>query len=463
MEASADAALMELKALAAIINASIATIETAIKQNSSTYPLPRHGTVPFNPLSEGGRNIPEVQRAGLGIVSAASQLISIVRPPPLTLMAYAVQFNVSTALRIAIITHTAEILREAGAQGKHVNDVAQPTNVDPAKLARVLRLLATNHVFIEVSPDVFANNGLSSMLDTGKSVEEIIAEPDKKYEGTIAFGALLEHLCEDAFKCSTSLPDVIVDRHDVLSNDPNTTAFNRAFKTDLPFFEWLNRPEQARRMARFAVAMDGVRVSSSPNAILKGFGWENHSEGSLVVDVGGGVGSQYRAPVIREAVKFWTEKQPDHIKTGKVLFEPHDFFTQPVRKVSVFLLRMIMHDWSDEYCIKILRTLRAAADDSTKLLIIDNIISYACHESLAKEIPGAERQPPPEPLLPNFGQARVVHYCTDLTMMTFSNGQERTLLQLQALMKKSSWKLVEVFYGDPSAVGQSKAIGIPAS
>ena len=41
--------------------------------------------------------------------------------------------------------------------------------------ARILRLLATNHIFIEVSPDVFANNRLFSVLDTGKSVEELLA------------------------------------------------------------------------------------------------------------------------------------------------------------------------------------------------------------------------------------------------------------------------------------------------
>ena len=40
--------------------------------------------------------------------------------------------------------------------------------------ARVLRILATNHIFKEVSPDVFANNRLSSALDTGKSVEELL-------------------------------------------------------------------------------------------------------------------------------------------------------------------------------------------------------------------------------------------------------------------------------------------------
>ena len=41
--------------------------------------------------------------------------------------------------------------------------------------ARNLRLLATNHIFIEVSPDVFTINRLSSVLDTGKSVDELLA------------------------------------------------------------------------------------------------------------------------------------------------------------------------------------------------------------------------------------------------------------------------------------------------
>ena len=42
--------------------------------------------------------------------------------------------------------------------------------------ARFLRLLASNFIFREVSPDVFANNRISSMIDTGKSSKEILAE-----------------------------------------------------------------------------------------------------------------------------------------------------------------------------------------------------------------------------------------------------------------------------------------------
>ena len=42
--------------------------------------------------------------------------------------------------------------------------------------ARVLRFLATRHIFKEVSPDVFANNRLSYLLVKAKSLEEILAE-----------------------------------------------------------------------------------------------------------------------------------------------------------------------------------------------------------------------------------------------------------------------------------------------
>ena len=41
--------------------------------------------------------------------------------------------------------------------------------------SRIIRLLVTNQIFIEVTPDVYANSRLSSVLDTGKSVEELLA------------------------------------------------------------------------------------------------------------------------------------------------------------------------------------------------------------------------------------------------------------------------------------------------
>ncbi|KAF7347117.1 S-adenosyl-L-methionine-dependent methyltransferase [Mycena venus] len=472
-------ALLELKALAAIINDSISTIEKSLKDSSLIYPSLR---APFTPDSEAARSIPEVQTAGGHIISAAAQMIAIVRPPPLTMIAHAQQFNLSTAIRIALITHTAEILRGAGIQGMHVQDIAKPTKTDPTKFARVLRLLATNHIFVEVSPDVFANNRLSSVLDTGKSIDEIIASPDKKHDGPTAFGALLEHLTHEVLPASSALPDVLLDPQDGHSNAPNKTAFNKAFNTDLTLFEWFNLPENARRMARFNRAMEGGANAMAPDTIIEGFDWGKLPDGSLVIDVGGGIGNQCaslaehfpqlsfvvqdQVHVIHEGVKFWKSKFPGHIESGKVILEAHDFFApQPARNVSVFLLRLVLHDWPDSHCLTILRALRAAADpELTKLVVFDNILSYACPESGLgdlKDVRGAERAPASAPLLPNFGHANTIAYSYDLSMMSLFNSQERTVLQFQALMEQSGWKLVEVFYGDPFAVGQSKAIAIP--
>ena len=75
-------------------------------------------------------------------------------------------------------------------QGVHVNDIAVQAGVSAEHLggllarirhnlrseslaARLLRYLATRHVFREVAPDVFANNRISSMLIKKHSVEEI--------------------------------------------------------------------------------------------------------------------------------------------------------------------------------------------------------------------------------------------------------------------------------------------------
>jgi hypothetical protein len=87
--------------------------------------------------------------------------------------------------------------------------------------ARVLRLLATNYIFTEVSPDVFANNRLSSVLDTGKSVEELLAKlvpsllifndglrtvsPESKHIGTLGIASMLEHKYELLIGLSCSI------------------------------------------------------------------------------------------------------------------------------------------------------------------------------------------------------------------------------------------------------------------
>ena len=117
------------------------------------------------------------------------------------------------------------------------------------------------------------------------------------------------------FKSSSYLTESILDPEFGHVNDPNKTALGKTFNFDGGFWNWLELPENKLRLARFGAAMNGINNMSYPNAILEGlivlrafvdchltwmyriieltgYSWENLPEGSLVVDVGGGVGSQ---------------------------------------------------------------------------------------------------------------------------------------------------------------------------
>lgn len=79
-------------------------------------------------------------------------------------------------------------------------------------------------------------------------------------------------------------------------------------------------------------------------------------------------------------------------------------------------MRFILHDWPDATCVKILKNLRAAAVPNTELVINECLIQYACstESDITKTIPGARTKPPPSPLLPNLGYARIFDYLIDL-------------------------------------------------
>jgi len=467
-------ALSELKALSNIIQDSISSIEALLASKSMEFPSPY---TPMSPESEAARTQPEVDRACAAIISAAYQLINSVRSPMLTIVAVATQHAVSASLGVAAAANVAEALREAGPKGAHVNEIARASNIDPSKLARVLRLLATNHIFMEVAPDAFANNRISSCLDTGKSVKALFDSPKTKHVGSSSTAAGVGHLTDETMKAAAYLQEALLDPKIAKSQEPNETALNLAFNTSLTAWEWFEQKGNEHRGLRFGIAMEHAKRAAQPNAILEGFAWKDLKQDAIVVDVGGGIGAQSmtlaqnyshlrfavqdREQVAKDAAQFWNGQLPGALKSGRVVLQAHDFFApQPVKNASVFLLRNIMHDWPDKYCLQILQHLRDAAAPDTRLLIIDSLIAYACEDDSLQDIPGTERPVLPKPLLPNMGYVATISYHADIQMMELLNGKERTLKQMKELMEQTGWKVVQIHQA--LAFGTAKVIGIPA-
>lgn len=139
--------------------------------------------------------------------------------------------------------------------------------------------------------------------------------------------------------------------------------------------------------------------------------------------------------------KHWQNTLPAAVVSGTVDLQTHDFFSpQPVKDASVFFCRSILHDYSKANAVEILKNLRDAATDNTKLIIIERvrlqclpksmlssliykiqIVQYACDAKdikFAEGVIGAGQPAAPKPLLPNFGKANAIAYLADVIVST---------------------------------------------
>ena len=142
-----------------------------------------------------------------------------------------------------------------------------------------------------------------------------------------------------------------------------------------------------KREERYAAAMQWFSTGPGLEArhLVDGYDWASLGE-AIVVDIGGSYGHFSIAMAERhpdlfcvvqdraEVVKTGQLKLPAHLE-DRVSFMEYNFFEeQPVRKAAVYLLRWILHDWSDAYAIRILRALIPALGPRSKIVICELVL-----------------------------------------------------------------------------------------
>ncbi|KAF7343087.1 hypothetical protein MVEN_01739100 [Mycena venus] len=460
-----------LRRLANIIADSVATMEHVYED--AGMPLPSLDE-PFNPKdpAEALRQDPKVSDAVKNLIAAAAQITATVCDPMRVAVNTSHAFHLSSCLLAASDLNVTEILREAGPKGTDARDIAASSQVDPGLMARILRLLATHHIFREVSPGVFANNRVSSTLDKGKPSSVLYSNRADRLLGSSGVAALAEHTADIGGKSGVYLSDSLLNPNGVL-------PFNLAHQTGEAMFTWFQRPENSYNVSRFAVAMKGTAATEPSDLIFRGFDWSLLSSNGTIVDVGGGIGhlsltiakryphlrvvNQDLAGPIELSKQYWQDNFPEHVNKQMIKFQVQDFFApQSITDADVFLLRYILHDWPDDQAAIILEHLRAAALPTTRLVIIEKIVPFASAEDLeasrTKAIPGASRPTAEYPLLPNWGAATADLYLYDLTMHVLLGGVERTLEGFWDVLSLSGWKLVEVHHCPGSQLSHLVAV-----
>jgi hypothetical protein len=94
-----------------------------------------------------------------------------------------------------------------------------------------------------------------------------------------------------------------------------------------------------------------------------------------------------------------------------------DFFTSVPDGADVYTMAHVLHDWTDEECIEILRTVRAAMSPQARLLVLERVL-------------GAPGRPP--------AQERDLHLM-DLHMLVLFGARERTQAEYDVLLQAAGF------------------------
>jgi O-methyltransferase domain/Dimerisation domain len=249
-------------------------------------------------------------------------------------------------MRGAMATRTVAVVSElrvadALADGpRHVEEVAREVGADPDTLHRLLRALASDGVFAEEQRGVFRNTPASELL------------------GGLGWDDFA-HLFGGVWYRAVEQLDAGAQH-----------AFPRIFGTD--FWSWL--AEHPTERAAFDRAMEQGQANRVER--IAALEWRGDE---TVVDVGGGNGTQLlellrRRPGLRGIVFDLPETVRDEQAFGeRCTFVEGNFFER-VPEGDVYLLSTILHDWDDERAVAILRTIRAAAADDARLIVLDSVV-----------------------------------------------------------------------------------------
>ncbi len=286
-----------------------------------------------------------------------------------------------------------------------VGDLAAETGTDPRSLYRTLRFLASHGLFSEEKTGGKAGHG-QTFRHTAMSVYLRSDHPESSRAAFQMFTRLLD----------VGLPHI---DHSVRTGD---SAVQKGLGVGL--FDFLmSHPEQA---AIFDAAMTAIHGPET-GAMLQSY---DFSGIGTLADVGGGNGSLLievlkKYPAMKGIVMdlgHVVERTKGKLQAAGVAdrcaVHPTNFFEEVPAGADAYLMRHIIHDWTDEQSIQIIKNCRAAVPAHGKLLLVESVVPTGNDPDIGKDM--------------------------DMTMMFGPGGMERTAEEYKELFAASGFELVGI-------------------
>jgi len=280
---------------------------------------------------------------------------------------------------------------------KSAAEVAQATGCHAPSLYRMLRLLASHGVFKETSAGTFEHTPLSAALRADA-------------EGSFHAGAKLFHQVFEIF--------------DKLDHTVQTGESGMVKVFGMSMFEYLkDKPQLAALFDAGMTSFHGYETGAMLDAYdFSGIG--------VLADLGGGNGSLLagilrRYPRMR-GILFDMDHvvaragQSAHIQAvaERCTSVAGSFFETAPSGADAYLMRHVLHDWTDEQCVSILRNVRRVVPPQGRLLIVECVVPPGNERSISKDY--------------------------DILMMVGPQGLERTEAQFRSLFQQSGFEVTGI-------------------
>jgi hypothetical protein len=179
--------------------------------------------------------------------------------------------------------------------------------------------------------------------------------------------------------------------------------------------------------------------SSQTNWVLEALEECDFSKVTHLCDAGGGQGHLLcgflaKYPHLKGTVAERPEVIADHSRLwgpklglgDRCQYVPMNIFEQ-VPPADLYMMKLILHDWNDEECVQLLKTIHRSAAENGRVFIIEHLI--------------------PEPSTPHFAKLFDIH------MMCWGTGRERTPAEYAALLEQAGWTYRKTWYPPSGMMG----------